>query len=318
MTVNAMKNSNPDDVLFRKRASAFDELTGNTHCGAVLHRLCYSLISVSPCLPKGENRTDDGSHFIIGSRLVLVMKIAARVFIQSTLLLSLVAGPLVRDAVAGSSTITSYGGTVNPLTQAQIQAGITFPGNVVAGDAITGSFGFNSTQFSGSITSGIYTFTGSAPLGQSFSLNVATPNTSTGGWSDFYGANGAMYMITMTAKGSNTPATMDLHVSTVGGPGVVKPGAFIDLTLTSTTYTGGKALPTATTISQFLTNSAALNWDPPGGSQGFTGTIDNFNGVQTPEPSSLVLAIVAMATTGGFLIARRKPARALYTPHGGE
>jgi len=237
------------------------------------------------------------------------MKIAARAFIQSTLLFSIVAGPLLRHAVAGSSTITSYGGTVNPLTQAQIQAGVTYPGNVMANNAISGSFGFNSTQFSGSITTGIYTFSGSAPLGQSFSLNVNTSPLNPS-WSDFYGANGAQYKITMT--GSTTPgATMDLHVSTVGGTGVTKVGAFIDLLLTSQTYVG-KALPTSTNIGQFLTNSTTLTWDPPGsqspgGSQGFTGYIDNFNGVQTiPEPSSLVLAIVGMATTAGFLWRRSR------------
>jgi len=86
----------------------------------------------------------------------------------------------------------------------------------------------------------------------------------------------------------------------------VKPGAFIDLLLTSQTYVG-KALPTSTNIGQFLTTTATLTWDPPGG-PGFTGTIDNFNGVQTvPEPSSLVLAIVAMATcTAGFLWRRSR------------
>jgi hypothetical protein len=227
------------------------------------------------------------------------MKLAARACIQSTLLLSLVAGPLLRHAVAGSSTVTSYGGTVNPALP-----NTSFPGNVMAGDAISGSFGFNSTQFSGSITTGVYTFSGSAPLGQSFSLNVNTAPLNPAVWSDFYGANGAQYKITMT--GSTTPgAKMDLHVSTNGGSGVTKTGAFIDLLLTSQTYVG-KALPTATTISQFLTNTATLTWDPPGGPS-FTGTINNFNGVQTtPEPSSLVLAIIAMATTGGFLWRRSR------------
>jgi len=230
-----------------------------------------------------------------------------RVFLQSTFLLSLLAGPIVSGAVAG--TVTSYGGTVNPELP-----NTPFPPNVLAGDAISGSFGFTSTQFTGNSTTGIYTFTGSAPLGQSFALNVATPNFNPALWSDAYGAGGATFKITMT--GSTTPgATLDLHVSTLGGTGVTKSGAFIDLLLTSSTYVG-KALPTAANIGDFLTKTATLTWDPSGG-PAFTGTINMFNGVQTqsvPEPSSLVLAIVAMATcTGGFLISRRKPARALQS-----
>jgi len=117
---------------------------------------------------------------------------------------------------------------------------------------------------------------------------------------------------------------MDVHVTTTGGTGVTKPGSFFDLVLTSTTYTGGTALPTATVagpsttdISSFLTTKATLVWDPSaadGTAQDFTADITNFNGVDVPEPSSLVLAIVGMATcTGGFLISRRKAAGALQS-----
>jgi len=237
------------------------------------------------------------------------MRITARVLLQSAFLLSLVAGLLVPDAVAGSSVVTSYGGTVNPELPNK-----PFPDNVLAGDAISGSFGYAASQFTETTpTSGIYTFTGSAPLGQSFALNVATPTFNPALWADSYGAGGATYQITMKQP-TTQETTMDLHVSTLGGTGVSKSGAFIDLILTSTTYTGGKALPTATTINDFLTKTTTLTWDPPGG-PGFTGTINQFNGVQTiPEPSSLVLSIIGVATcTAGFLISRRKPARALQS-----
>ena len=250
-----MKGSSPIDVLFCKRAGLFYQPAEDFVCETISHRLCYFLISVSRRLPKGDNHTDDGSHLIIGSRSVVFMKIRARAFLQSTLLLSLVAGPLVPDAVAGSQTVTSYGGTVNPKLP-----NINFPDNVLAGDSISGSFGFNGSQFTGNSTTGIYTFTGSAPLGQSFSLNVATPTFNPALWSDAYGAGGATFMITMT--GSTTPgATLDLHVSTLGGTGVTKSGAFIDLVLTSSTYVG-KALPTSANIGDFLTHTATLTWDP--------------------------------------------------------
>ena len=302
-----MKGSNSIDVLFCKRAGLFMNAPRILFVRPFRTDYPGFLISGSRHLPKGENHTDDGSHLIIGSRSVVFMKIRARAFLQSTLLLSLAAGPLVPDAVAGSQTVTSYAGTVNPKLP-----NINFPDNVQAGDSISGSFGFNGSQFTGNSTTGIYTFTGSAPLGQSFTLNVATPTFNPALWSDAYGAGGATFMITMT--GSTTPgAKLDLHVSTLGGTGVTKSGAFIDLVLTSSTYVG-KALPTSANIGDFLTHTATLTWDPSDTPQGFTATIDQFNGQTVPEPSSLVLAIVALATcTAGFLISRRKPAGALQS-----
>jgi hypothetical protein len=183
---------------------------------------------------------------------------------------------------------------------------IPFPGNVKAADTITGSFGYIGSQFTGNSITGNYTFSGSAPLGQSFSLNVATPGTSPLLWSDSYGANGALYSIFMRQPSAGV-TTLEVDVSTIGGSGVAKPGAFVELFLTSTTYTGGKTLPTATTIGNFLTTKATLTWDPPGGPS-FTADIDNFNGVQVvPEPSSLVLGLIAMVTgTAGLVISRHE------------
>jgi len=235
------------------------------------------------------------------------MRIAARVFLQSALLLALAAGPLVSNAVAFTSIVVSYGGVVNPQVP-----GVNFPDNVEAGNAISGSFGYTASQFSNPST-GVYTFSGSAPEGQSLSVNVSTPGFNPATWSDSYVAGGAAFMISMSQPTSQE-TMMDLHVLTSGGSvAPLKPGAYVDLILTSTTYTGsglaGKnALPTASNISDFLITSATLKWDPPG--EGFTGTINSFDGdPTTPEPSSLVMAVTAMAAcTIGFWIYRRKPA----------
>jgi hypothetical protein len=237
------------------------------------------------------------------------MRIAARVFLQSALLLAVVAGPLVSDAVAFTSVVVSYNGVVNPQVP-----GVNFPDNVEAGDAISGSFGFTASQFSNPST-GVYTFSGSSPEGQTLSLNVSTPGYNPATWSDSYVAGGATFMITMSQPTSQE-TMMDLHVLTSGGSvAPLKPDAYVDIVLTSTTYTGsglaGKnALPTTSNIGAFLNNSATLKWDPPG--EGFTGYINTLDGVLVPEPSGLVLATVAMVMcTAGFSISRRKRAGAL-------
>lgn len=143
-------------------------------------------------------------------------------------------------------------------------------------------------------------------------------------WNDGYAGGSAAFTITMTVSGTTT--TLDLHAVTFGGTqagGKTNPS--VDLILTSTTYTGSgllgkKALPTAGTgaasLSAFLTTTGSLKWDPGGvGEQqalGFGAILDNFDGIATvPEPSSVVLLGVAVATCGtGFAVSRRKRARA--------
>lgn len=221
------------------------------------------------------------------------MRITARVYIQLTVLSCLVAWLPVPDAVAGS-LVTSYNGTVNPQVP-----GDTYPGNVKVNDAISGSFGYIASQFSGNAVTGIYTFSGSSPEGQSFTLNVSTPGYTPSIWADGYVAGGATFTITM-AQPKAGETTMDIHVLTSGGspPSTKSNPPFVDLLLTSNTYTGGKALPsTLATLGEFLTTTATLTWDGPT----FTGTITAFNGIETqsvPEPSSLVIAVTAMAICG--------------------
>jgi hypothetical protein len=236
------------------------------------------------------------------------MRISARAFLQSTLLSCLTVGLLVGDAVAGpvSPVSVNFGGKVTSALPND-----SFPGNVQVPDIITNNsaFGYNSGQAG---VGGKYIFTGTT---QTLSLQVSTPGFPTTTWSDGYAGSPALYMVTMTKSGSTTK--MDLHVATSGGTAEAgsKTNAAVDLILTSTTYTGGTTLPNATTISSFLLTPASLVWDPPGAQgepgQGFNGFINVFNGTTVPEPSSLVLGIVALATcSGGFLITRRRAARA--------
>ncbi len=234
------------------------------------------------------------------------MKIVPRVFLQSTLLWALVVGCLVPDADA-SSVNTTYGGTVNPPSP-----GITLPANVQANNAITGGFSYNPLQHG---VNGVYTFTGTGPA-QSFSFSIQTGGTPAL-FSDAFPGGSALYTITIKDTGTKG-ATMDIHAAMTGGTsGPAKPNAFVDLLLTSTTYTG-LALPANQTALQsaFLSAPGHLVWDPPAvtpfdstGTIGFSATIDIFNGQVVPEPSSMVLAIAAMATcTVGILTCRRKAA----------
>jgi hypothetical protein len=231
------------------------------------------------------------------------MRIRYPVLLQFALLLFLLDGPIVTDAVASSVTVV-FAGTVNPMLP-----GIPFPATVRAGNPIldTSFFSYNTASFSGNSTTGMYTLNGLNPLAQAFMININTSPLNPTKWSDGYLGSPAAFTIKMTGS-SHPGATLDLHLSTYGGNGVVKPGAFVDLFLTSSTYVG-QALPTSANIGQFLNNAATLTWDPPGApSEAFTADITSLQLV--PEPSSLILAIAAMSTGGaGFLIGRRKRRR---------
>jgi hypothetical protein len=242
------------------------------------------------------------------------MRISGRVILQSTLLLALTAGWLVPDAVAGStsSLLVQFGGSVTGSKSGN------YPANVQMGDTIETNatdFQYNPTQATGSTTTGIWSFTGT---GQGFIVQVDTPNTVTQGgttysapsWSDSYKTGGS-FVITMSKSGSIT--TLDLSVATKGGTADAKTGASFDLKLTSTSYNAGLALPNSTNLADFLANTGNLSWDP-GNDDWNSNDIGNYNefgGTSVPEPSSLVLAVIAMATFAGFWISRRKTAAAL-------
>ena len=257
------------------------------------------------------------------------MRIRARAFLQSALLLSVLAGLLVPDASAVSSVavFVNFDGTVTGKAGAE-----NYPGNVNAGntqDSIS-----NSSYFAYSYTpntfnaSGLYTFTGKS-ASQNFSLTVNTPvplGIYTGDtWGTSYVSstgNYPFFTIQMSVAPTTKVTTMTIQMATAGGSAQAKTGASGTLVFTSKTYAttagtdGGLALPTGIvngvpgTIGSFQTTAGSLTWDPY--NIGVSGPVNIIGQLSVPEPSSLVMGLGAIATcAAGVLISRRKAARAL-------
>ena len=224
------------------------------------------------------------------------MYIRPREFLQSILLLTLVAGTSM-PASAASLVSVNFAGTVNP----QIP-GFAFPGNVQQGDFISGSLSYNPSQF-GNKGSGLYTFSSTSPSSQTLPFQVVTPGFTPATFADEY-FTGA-YSIQVKDIGSKG-ATLDIHAVTVFEQSAGPPPVFatVDVILNSSTYTG-LTLPTSTTISSFVTSPGTLTWDPM--SAAFTADLFIINGQVVPEPSSMVLALVAIGTgAAGFVVSRRR------------
>jgi hypothetical protein len=231
------------------------------------------------------------------------MRIRARILFQSIVLTAVAAGLLVPEAVGGGITV-QFSGTVGGTTG-------TFPANVMTNDAIVNSsFAYNTAQTpNDNETNGIYKFTGT---GQTFALFVDTPVPKGAFTATTWGddrLSGGTFAIDMSkvVTGSTTTTTMQVVLQTAGGSADSKTGASVTLTFTSTIYTAGLALPTATTMVDFLATAGKLEWDP-GGSSFFSNDLGDYvlNGQSVPEPSSLVLAGIALAAiSGGYLIRRR-------------
>lgn len=249
---------------------------------------------------------------------VPIMGITARVFLRSTLLLSFLAGPLASGAVASSITV-DYSGTV-----VSASAAMTTATGVVAGDTIGGGsssmFSYNPSELG---SGGVYTFTGSNPASNAHNFAVTIYNSlgqqqfADSYTGDYASGSPDYFVIKMTAASGNTPAEMTIMGDTTykAGAGYEYPANVpYTLVLQSTTYTGGTALPTATTMADFNTTNAQLTWDPDG--LAFTATVNittiSFNpDFGVPEPTSLVMGVIAMvACTTGFLVVGRKRARA--------
>ena len=230
----------------------------------------------------------------------LVRRIRARAFIPSALLMSLVAGPLVPELSAATIVIENYSGTIRSVSEAATEAT-----GVIVGDTITGSFSFDSTQTG---SNGSFTFTGSSKAHTMAFKIFNSSNQQV--FTDSYSGNvNAYYFAKLTYISSTAGTTLDLKGDTVykQGLGVTGPGpppAF-DLTLNNPTNGGGYTashlpLPTPSTISNFISSPGTLAWDPDG--QSFVADI-----YMVPEPSSLILAILALVTcTAGFLVSRQR------------
>jgi PEP-CTERM motif len=245
------------------------------------------------------------------------MRIDARAFLMRYVLAPLLAVVvLVPGAFAGGVSV-SFSGTVTGEL-----SGKTYPGNVNTGDAITNSssFSYLASDATYDALTHVYTFSG---VNEGFSLTVSTSGTPSK-WTDGYNYPDTPDAFTIKMAVSGATTTMTMTIDTYGGTAEAgsKTDAYVTLVLTSTTYTGGTALPEAAssgvatdlTINAFFLTTASLTWDPGGpgggGGQGFGGTINEFNGQSVPEPSSFVLMGVATAAGGVGLAVSRQRRRA--------
>ncbi len=241
------------------------------------------------------------------------MRNRPKAFLRSSLSLSylLVAATFGPTTARGSSTTISapsYSGAITGQVP-----GVSLPSGVAIGDSITGGFAYNPGQI-GSSSNGVYTFTTASKPDQLMYFNV--PGTTFG---DAYVSGSYTITIADTSGGG---ATFDIHAVTavekyVSGGSSSTEAAYIDLKFTAAKYSG-LSLPTTTSaLGAFNLGAGSLTWDPitPIGPEGFVATISvDLNqlggpGGPLPEPSSFMLAIVALTTgAAGCLFARRKAA----------
>jgi hypothetical protein len=228
---------------------------------------------------------------------------ATRVLFALTMLLLVAAGPLVTEAVAASTLITyAYTGSITSTENV--------PG-VVVGDAISGTFSYDSSQ-SGNNTTGQFTFTGSTK-GHTLTLAIFN-NKGQQVFTDKYSGNVSAYYFAQVSYVNSSLTTINLEGDTVykQGLGVTHQNGdtAFNLKLSDTTGAGGftptnQPLPTTTTIKDFVSNTGTLSWDPAG--QAFTANITNFIDLSAPEPSSWVLGVIALVIGTAFtVISRRK------------
>lgn len=237
------------------------------------------------------------------------MRIRRRAFLCPSFILAFSAAVVgAAPTRAGVVLTASFDGTVTGPSG----TGVSLPPGVSAGNSFTGGFTYNTGQVA-TASSGLYTFTTvTTGNSQAFSFNVLGT-----GFGDAYSPSFGTYTIKITDNvlvGSTKETEFDMHAitevqKTVSGS---TEQAFIDLVFYSTTYTGTALPSTSAAFSMFNLSAGQLTWDPFG-DIGFTGPASVNTLLQSgsvPEPSSIVLGIIAMATgTVGFFMSRRKASR---------
>jgi len=227
------------------------------------------------------------------------MRISARAFVRSTLLLSFAAGLFAPNAVGGIVNISFQGSVNGPGT------GINLPTGVASKDIFSGYFTYNPSV---AISNGVYNFAGTNQ-NLLFSIPILN-NTQTFSDQNNNVSPNNTFKIQITGTGKGATLTVSADMIATAGKSVTDTTVALVFTSTSATYTGG--LPASMTAfdSTFAHTTGTFNWDPA--NVGIGGTITMIDGFSVPEPSSLVLAIVAMVIcSSGLLISRRKAAGAL-------
>ena len=232
------------------------------------------------------------------------MKTWAKALLRASLLTCMVAGLTVAEAAAGTITY-NFSGTVTTIGSAT-----TADTGVIVGDTISGSFTYDPTQTG---SNGTYTFTGVTKI-HTFAFNIfnaANQKVFNDSYSDDFNS---LYQLKVAyAAPSATGTTLNIigatSVKDLPPYGPTYPA--FDLTMYNPqdlggyTSTSNEAIPTATTIKDFVATTGLVSWDP--GNDSFSGPV-TFQAV--PEPSGLILLGAGMA---GCAIAavrsRRKLAR---------
>ena len=233
------------------------------------------------------------------------MRINARAFLPSTLLLSLVAGPFIPAASADLAAV-AYTATIESGGTVTIVSGTTSNTYAVGGDTIKGTFTYAAptTNPSGTISPATYILSGLSPAPTlTFAISAipsGNPMQPLGppAFSDHYvsGTYGASVALSSTTTLSLTGPMNNAAVN-------------FALILNSTTATG-LALPGTTTIVNNFspTNSKLMLSDVQtvGNSESFTADITQVAAI-VPEPSSLLIAILTLVTGAVRFLIRPKP-----------
>jgi hypothetical protein len=293
----------------------------------LFHRFCSLFILVPPFFPNRKT-TQKTEPTLFPQIQGLVMRIRARVFLLSALLLSLVAGPFIPMASADPSFTTGASGTIPPSGPAAIMYTgtisatgtntVTISGTKynVSGDSISGTFTYPATT---TTPNGLYTFNGLSPAPTfTFTITkIATGNdTHPLGFRDFYSSGTYQAQVTFNSSDSGSFTTLALNGTMANNP--TNPSAFqLGLTDTSNSFSNGAGgtyssgtlpLPNTATIKSFFSPPGTVVLDGPGDGEAFLASVDTLDPLSVaPEPSSLLIATLTLVTGSvGFLI-RRKP-----------
>jgi hypothetical protein len=226
------------------------------------------------------------------------MRICFRARLLWPSLLSLLAGAVFPPVGASAGTMTAtFVGQVSNLGTSPAP-----PTGMIDGDAVNASFDYLTTQPPTTAGGSIYDFTTTSAY-----LKFTVPYTNSSGsetFTDFYTAG--TLQIAMAKLGSGSTMTISAAAANTYD------GGNISLTLTSASY-NSTALPTNTTqFGTFVTttNKPMLYYD--NFSFDSTLTVVSYSGpniTAVPEPSSLVLSMIAMASGTGVLMVSRLKAR---------
>jgi hypothetical protein len=226
------------------------------------------------------------------------MRIRRRAFVLSIAVFALAALSVGPMAVGGSVSGTFTGKLT--ATMGSVPMNILAPNN-----AINGAFGYTTTQMGAGVKQTTGAFAGayefnlsslSANSGESLRFTVGVGSS----WNDIY-TSGA-FTIYLASKGGGSQMTVTSATAT---------GGVLTYTLTSATYATISVLPTLQSAVASFQGAGTVFYttpDPWGTSMDGNPVMGtNFQGEgAVPEPSTMVLGVIASVTIGGSMMSRRR------------